>query len=98
MTKSQYKARMDTAMGGRAAEELIFGKEKITGGASSDLESATRISEGMVKALGMSEKVGFRVISSENNETEMSPNTKEVRSFNGQVLKLNFHNILDGGR
>jgi len=56
MTKSQYKARMDTAMGGRAAEELIFGKEKITGGASSDLESATRVSEAMVKALGMSEK------------------------------------------
>jgi len=76
MTKSQYKARMDTAMGGRAAEELIFGKEKITGGASSDLESATRVSEAMVKALGMSEKVGFRVF--EDSEDKMSPNTKEM--------------------
>ena len=49
-------------MGGRAAEELIFGKEKITGGASSDLQSATNIAENMVKALGMSEKIGLRVV------------------------------------
>ena len=41
-TKAQLLASIDTAMGGRAAEELIFGKDKITGGASSDLSSATR--------------------------------------------------------
>ena len=38
-------ASMDVSMGGRAAEELIFGKDKITGGASSDLHQATKISE-----------------------------------------------------
>merc|ERR1711973_941399 len=52
-TKSQMKARMDTGMGGRAAEELIFGKEKITGGASSDLQMTTRIAFVMVTELGM---------------------------------------------
>merc|ERR1712226_1054309 len=52
---------MDVSMGGRIAEELIFGKEKITGGASSDLSSATRTAVSMVKKLGMSEKVGLRV-------------------------------------
>merc|ERR1712107_235656 len=62
MTKSQLKARMDTSMGGRAAEELIFGKEKITGGASSDLQSATGISVQMVTNLGMSEKFGNRIL------------------------------------
>jgi ATP-dependent Zn protease len=58
----QFVAQMDVAMGGRAAEELIFSKEKITGGASHDLQGATAIAEAMVKKLGMSEKIGLRVI------------------------------------
>jgi len=70
-TKSQMKARMDTGMGGRAAEELIFGKEKITGGASSDLQMTTRIAFVMVTELGMSEKIGHRVLHKENADKEM---------------------------
>lgn len=38
MTKSRMLAMMDTMMGGRAAEELIFGPEKVTTGASNDLK------------------------------------------------------------
>jgi hypothetical protein len=38
VTKSQLLAMMDTMMGGRAAEELVFGPDKITSGASSDLK------------------------------------------------------------
>ncbi|KAK7092223.1 ATP-dependent zinc metalloprotease YME1L-like [Littorina saxatilis] len=57
---SQLKAEMDVAMGGRAAEEVIFGQEKVTTGASSDFQSATRIATAMVKSFGMSEKVGMR--------------------------------------
>ena len=38
MTRAQLQAMMDTMMGGRAAEELIFGIEKVTSGASSDLK------------------------------------------------------------
>ena len=48
---------MDSAMGGRAAEELIFGKEKTTTGASNDLSSASQIAEAMIKQFGMSDKV-----------------------------------------
>jgi len=61
-TKAQMVAQMDVAMGGRAAEELVLGKDKITAGASSDLQAATNISENMIKKLGMSEKIGLRVI------------------------------------
>lgn len=65
-TRAQLLAKMDVAMGGRAAEELIFGKELVTGGASSDLENATNITNAMIKSLAMSEKMGLRTYSIED--------------------------------
>ena len=64
-TRSQLIAMMDVAMGGRAAEEIIFGKGQITGGASSDLNGASNVADAMVKQLGMSEKIGLRVYGDE---------------------------------
>ena len=57
---SQLRDRMTTALGGRAAEELIFGKAEVTTGAQSDLEWVTAIARGMVKEYGMSENLGMR--------------------------------------
>ncbi|XP_023340672.1 ATP-dependent zinc metalloprotease YME1 homolog [Eurytemora carolleeae] len=82
VTKSQLLARMDVGMGGRAAEELIFGKEKITGGASSDLQSATNIAENMVKSLGMSEKIGLRVV----QKDELAPGSTELMDL--EITKM----------
>lgn len=76
-TKAQMKADMDVSMGGRVAEELIFGKEKVTSGASSDLESATNTAEKMVKHLGMSDKVGLRV-NGDPRHSDTSPATREL--------------------
>uniref|UniRef100_A0A665UT91 ATP-dependent zinc metalloprotease YME1L1 n=1 Tax=Echeneis naucrates TaxID=173247 RepID=A0A665UT91_ECHNA len=56
-TRSQLLAQMDVSMGGRVAEELIFGHEYITTGASSDFDSATKIAKMMVTRFGMCEKV-----------------------------------------
>ena len=56
MTRSDMIARIVMAMGGRAAEEYIFGEP--TSGASSDIEQATRIARTMVAELGMSSKLG----------------------------------------
>ena len=55
----QMMAEMDVCMGGRAAEELIFGIHNITSGASSDLERATQVAVNMVEKLGMSVRIGF---------------------------------------
>ncbi|XP_020294890.1 ATP-dependent zinc metalloprotease YME1 homolog [Pseudomyrmex gracilis] len=61
-TKSQLLTTMDSMMSWRTAEELIFGSEKVTTKASSDLLQATQIAEIMVKSYGMSNKIGLRSI------------------------------------
>lgn len=78
-TKAQLLAMMDTMMGGRAAEELIFGPEKITSGASSDLQRATSIATHMVKEWGMSDKVGLRTLETRKPIDEvLGPSTSEM--------------------
>ncbi|XP_057774246.1 ATP-dependent zinc metalloprotease FTSH 11, chloroplastic/mitochondrial [Salvia miltiorrhiza] len=58
ISKKQLLARLDVCMGGRVAEELIFGKEHVTTGASNDLKKATKLAEYMVSTCGMSDEIG----------------------------------------
>lgn len=58
------KKKIMVMLGGRAAEEIIFGKEKITTGASSDLTNATNIAIGMISEYGMGETLGLLKLSS----------------------------------
>ncbi len=58
MAKDQLEANMIVAMGGRIAEQMIFGDDKITTGASSDIQQATAIARKMVTEWGMSEELG----------------------------------------
>jgi len=55
----EMRAFMDVAMGGRVAEELIFGAENITSGAASDIAGATRTARAMVTKYGFSDEVGI---------------------------------------
>ena len=59
MTRAKMLADLAVAMGGRAAEELIFGQEKVTSGAVSDIQQATKLAQAMVMEWGMSETVGM---------------------------------------
>ena len=58
MRKDQMKAHLLIATGGRIAEEMIFGKDKITNGAASDIQMVTNLSKKMITEWGMSEKLG----------------------------------------
>ena len=57
-SRQEMVARMAMAMGGRAAEELHFGYDKVTSGASSDIEQVTRIATAMVTEWGLSDAIG----------------------------------------
>jgi cell division protease FtsH len=58
MSLEQMTSRLAIMMGGRVAEELVFGREKVTSGASSDIEQATRLARMMVTRWGLSEALG----------------------------------------
>ncbi|KAM9333377.1 ATP-dependent zinc metalloprotease YME1L1-like isoform 2-T2 [Pholidichthys leucotaenia] len=82
-TRAQLLAQMDVSMGGRVAEELIFGDDNITTGASSDFDGATKIAEMMVTRFGMSNKLGVMTY---NDVSKQSPETQaaieqEVRAL-----------------
>jgi len=58
LPREKMFADITVAMGGRVAEEIIFGDKKVTSGASSDIEMATKMARNMVTKYGMSEKLG----------------------------------------
>uniref|UniRef100_A0A2R9A7F7 Peptidase M41 domain-containing protein n=1 Tax=Pan paniscus TaxID=9597 RepID=A0A2R9A7F7_PANPA len=62
-TRAQLLAQMDISMGARVAEELIFGTDHITTGASSDFANATKMAKQMVIKFGISEKLGVMTYS-----------------------------------
>uniref|UniRef100_A0A8C1WRI4 ATP-dependent zinc metalloprotease YME1L1 n=1 Tax=Cyprinus carpio TaxID=7962 RepID=A0A8C1WRI4_CYPCA len=82
-TRSQLLAQMDVSMGGRVAEELIFGSENITTGASSDFDSATKIARMMVTRFGMSEKLGVMTYA---DLTKQSPETQAAIEHEVRIL------------
>jgi cell division protease FtsH len=58
ITRQKMMADLCVAFGGRIAEELIFGHDKVTTGAMSDIEQATRVARAMVTRFGMSDELG----------------------------------------
>ncbi|MFP4154734.1 MAG: ATP-dependent zinc metalloprotease FtsH [Halothiobacillaceae bacterium] len=67
-SKRKLESNISSLFGGRIAEELIFGEEAVTTGASNDIERVTDIARNMVTKWGMSEKVGLLAYSEEEGE------------------------------
>ncbi|AFZ23117.1 membrane protease FtsH catalytic subunit [Cylindrospermum stagnale PCC 7417] len=68
ISRSQIKARITAALGGRAAEEIVFGKPEVTTGAGNDLQHVTNMARQMVTKFGMSE---LGPVSLENQSSEV---------------------------
>ncbi|TCO72985.1 ATP-dependent zinc metalloprotease FtsH [Rhodovulum euryhalinum] len=56
---TKYTSKIAMAMGGRVAEELVFGKDNVTSGAASDIQQVTRIARAMVTQFGFAEELGY---------------------------------------
>uniref|UniRef100_A0A671MY81 ATP-dependent zinc metalloprotease YME1L1-like n=1 Tax=Sinocyclocheilus anshuiensis TaxID=1608454 RepID=A0A671MY81_9TELE len=87
-TRAQLLAQMDVSMGGRVAEELVFGNDHITTGASSDFDGATKIAQMMVTQFGMSDKLGVMTYSDLTNH---SPETQAAVEQEVRVLLYIFY-------
>ncbi|MDJ1015300.1 MAG: ATP-dependent zinc metalloprotease FtsH [Paracoccaceae bacterium] len=59
VTLTKYKSKIAMAMGGRVAEELIFGAENVTSGAASDIQQVSKIARAMVTQFGFAEELGY---------------------------------------
>ena len=78
MSREQLLAHIDICMGGRVAEELIYGQGGVTTGAGSDLQQATSTARNMVTKYGMSSLLGPLYYSTEEL-TNLSTTSREVR-------------------
>jgi ATP-dependent metalloprotease len=85
VSRKQMLARLDVCMGGRVAEELIFGGREVTAGASSDLRQATRVAHAMVTRYGMSDRLGL--VSYDYYDDNGNTMSTETRSLIEQEVK-----------
>jgi cell division protease FtsH len=91
-------SRLAIMMGGRAAEELKFGKENITSGASSDIEQATKLARAMITRWGFSDKLG-RVAYGDNQEEvflgHSVARTQNVSEETAQIIDGEVRRLVD---
>jgi len=88
MSFEQMKARIAMAMGGRVAEELKFGKEKVTSGAQSDIEHATKIARAMVTQYGLSEKLGPIAYAEDEGEVFLGQSIARTKAISSDTAKI----------
>ena len=96
VTRRQLEARLAMAMGGRAAEELVF--DQFTTGASNDLEQATSIARQMITRFGMSKKLGPRTFGRREEMVFLGREISEQRDYSDNVAEQiddEVHSLVD---
>ena len=88
MRKDQLKAHLLIAIGGRIAEEMIFGKDKITSGAESDIQTVTSVAKKMVTEWGMSEKLGMLRYNNDSQEVFLGHSVAQSKNNSDATAKI----------
>ena len=88
MKIDQMKAHLLIATGGRIAEEMIFGKDKITNGAASDIQMVTNLARKMVTEWGMSEKLGRLRYNNDSEEVFLGHSVAQSKNLSDATAKL----------
>jgi cell division protease FtsH len=98
VTKTKYKSQIAMAMGGKVAEELIFGPDQVTSGASSDIQQVTRIARAMVTQFGMSDKLG-NIDYANRQETHLGPQQGAVNAGpdTQEIIDAEVRKLVDEG-
>jgi cell division protease FtsH len=96
----QMTSRLAIMMGGRVAEELIFGKHKITSGASSDIQAATSLARNMVTRWGFSDELGTVCYGDNQEEVFLGHSvarTQNVSEDTAQKIDREVRRLVQGG-
>ncbi|HEX4098795.1 MAG TPA: ATP-dependent zinc metalloprotease FtsH, partial [Caulobacteraceae bacterium] len=88
MRYQQMTSNLTILMGGRVAEELIFGKENITSGAASDIEQATRLARAMVTRWGFSDKLGVVAYGENQEEVFLGHSVARTQNISAETAKI----------
>jgi cell division protease FtsH len=100
MDFQQMTSRLAIMMGGRVAEELIFGKEKITSGASSDIQAATGLARNMVTRWGYSDELGLVAYGDNQEEVFLGHSvsrTQNVSEATANIIDAEVKRLVQGG-
>ena len=87
MKYQQMTSRLVILMGGRVAEEIVFGKENITSGASSDIEQATKLAKAMVTRWGYSEALGLVAYGDNQDEVFLGMSMGRTQAVSDETAK-----------
>lgn len=88
MTKAQIIDRICFCLGGRLAEEIVYGDDKITTGAQNDLEKSTKLARRMVTEFGMSERLGPMTFGKRNEHVFLGKDFGHERDYSESVAQV----------
>ena len=97
-SKERLESQISSLFGGRIAEELIFGPESVTTGASNDIQRATELARNMVTRWGLSERLGPLTYSEEEGEVFLGHSVTQHKTVSDQTQDLideEVRNIID---
>ena len=87
VTREKMYSDIAVAMGGRIAEELIFGHDKVTSGASSDIDMATKMAKNMVTRYGMSKELGPLAYGENEEEVFLGRSVTRTQNISEETAK-----------